>query len=300
MYPIIKFTRYEDLPTEGTFFVLAGNGMFLLKNSGICKCITPISLEEVCISIDPITEEMQQNMEVNLPKIPAKTVWKVKEFFRLVVEKYRAESEINLYYNPETQDYKIHVPDQTVSHGSVNYRRIPTMHLPEMDGYRRVGTIHSHCDFGAFHSGTDVHDEADTDGLHVTFGHNHKDEFTITSSIVINGRRKLIDPLLYLDGIEQKGDFYNLASFSDQEIEQMSEEAEGWLEKVQDFSVSPQNLLHIQNSFAELQKQLMQFTSNSFVDVSKFTLAGSRIDPIEVQANLLPSNLPINTIKDND
>lgn len=39
-----------------------------------------------------------------------------------------------------------------------------------LQGYRIYGTIHSHCDFAAFHSGTDDHDEIGFDGLHITVG----------------------------------------------------------------------------------------------------------------------------------
>ena len=73
-----------------------------------------------------------------------------------------------------------------------------------MEGYLRVGTIHSHCDFGAFHSGTDINDEADFDGLHVTFGHNNRDIFTISASIVVNNIRKSVEPMDFIEGVEKK------------------------------------------------------------------------------------------------
>lgn len=38
------------------------------------------------------------------------------------------------------------------------------------DGYELIGTIHSHCDFAAFHSGVDDADEINFDGLHITVG----------------------------------------------------------------------------------------------------------------------------------
>lgn len=38
------------------------------------------------------------------------------------------------------------------------------------DGYELIGTIHSHCDFAAFHSGVDDADEINFDGLHITIG----------------------------------------------------------------------------------------------------------------------------------
>lgn len=44
------------------------------------------------------------------------------------------------------------------------------------NGYKLYGTIHSHCDFSAFHSGVDDADEKKFDGLHITIGHVKKDQ----------------------------------------------------------------------------------------------------------------------------
>jgi hypothetical protein len=57
-----------------------------------------------------------------------------------------------------------------------------------------VGTIHSHCDFSAFHSGTDEADESTFDGVHLTFGHVNSDKFSIASSIVFNNNRSKLEP----------------------------------------------------------------------------------------------------------
>ena len=94
-----------------------------------------------------------------------------------------------------------------------------------MENFLCVGTIHSHCDFGAFHSGTDIGDEEDFDGLHVTFGHNNLVEFSISATIVVNGNRLQVDPLEVLEGIEPvvgKDGKYKFADFAQELVEEWS------------------------------------------------------------------------------
>jgi hypothetical protein len=127
------------------------------------------------------------------------------------------------------------VPQQSVSHGGVNYRRKGLTFSDEFagTGYVPVGTIHSHCDFQAFHSGTDHGDEISWDGLHITFGHNDKEEFTISASMMMNGRRAKIDPESVLEGITLvKDDFYTLQEQPEQFVEHASAEIDAWMSQI--------------------------------------------------------------------
>jgi hypothetical protein len=118
-------------------------------------------------------------------------------FFREVYNKHQAESAVILLVNSETKDFKpLFVVNYDVSGGSVHYinpvethadprvknlllrEEVSTAHAKVVnlynklfsEGYRIFGTIHSHCDFAAFHSGTDDADEVKQDGLHITVG----------------------------------------------------------------------------------------------------------------------------------
>jgi hypothetical protein len=224
-FPVYVYHKDLDLPKKGTYFVVAGNGIWMHKDTGICQCFIPVENISCLDNLD-----CESKVNVNLPKIPADIVWKVKNFFKLVVQKFGAESEVTLYFNQLLNQYKIHVPEQRVSHGSVKYKRIATSHLEGMEDYLRVGTIHSHCDFEAFHSHTDVQDEDDFDGLHITFGHNDKDEFTISATAVVNGFRAKLDPISVLEGIEEKIDLYSLYSLvAPNDAEDLLKEAESWM-----------------------------------------------------------------------
>jgi hypothetical protein len=233
-YPVYIYTEGLELPKEGIYFVVSGNGLWMHKDTGICKCFVPV---KNISSLDDLNATAE--ISIDLPKIPAQHVWTIKEFFRKVVEVHHSEAEVTLYYNKETRDYKIHVGEQTVTHSSVNYKREGNVHIPGIEDYLKVGTIHSHCDFGAFHSSTDVDDEVEFDGLHVTFGHNNKDVFSISASYVVNGYRTKIDPSDVLEGIEphlgekaafSKDDMFVLLPIENAEF--LSAEAESWMANV--------------------------------------------------------------------
>lgn len=231
MFPVYIYDEQLELPTEGNYFLVSGNGLWLHKDTGIVRAFVPVDNISVLQDLDA-----KGYVQCGLPKLPAEHVWRIKTFFKKVVEKHRSEASTSLYFNKTTGEFRIHVPEQKVSHGGVNYKRQAMSHQPEMEGFLCVGTIHSHCDFGAFHSGTDIGDEEDFDGLHCTFGHNNLDEFSISASIVVNGFRVKVDPLSVLEGIEPAPDFgdgrYRLPSLAPELEEQWSTGLEGWMENV--------------------------------------------------------------------
>ncbi len=191
-YPIIVLNGEEALPETGSYYVVADNGIFFHKNDGILS--TDAKVESIS---DLDSYHPQVLPKFAFSKISAQLVNEIKLFFSNVVKEYRSESCVILFYNAKEQHWVFKVPEQRVSHGGVVYdRKAATTELPI--GYVPVGTIHSHCDFGAFHSGTDIGDEEYWDGLHVTFGHNDCDQFTITACIV---NRTKIEPMDVLEGV---------------------------------------------------------------------------------------------------
>jgi len=228
MFPVYTYKEGLDLPETGNYFLVAGNGLWLHKDTGIVKAFVPVQNISVLQDLDA-----DAFVQCVLPKIPAKHVWRIKTFFKNVVQKHRSEASISLYYNKETKEFKIYVPQQRVSHTSVNYKRQALTHVKGMENFLCVGTIHSHCDFGAFHSGTDIMDEEDFDGLHCTFGHNNLAEFSISATVAVNGNRLQVDPLDVLEGIEpvagQEGK-YRLAELAPElEVEWMTGINEDWM-----------------------------------------------------------------------
>lgn len=226
MFPVHIYEEGKELPKEGTYFLVAGNGLWVHKEMPAYNGFVKVNNISCLVDLN-----VADYLKYKLPKLPVILTWKIQRFFKEVVDKYNAESCVILFYNFEKNCWKVHVPDQKVGHSSVQYVREGATSLPHMDGYLSVGTIHSHCDFGAFHSGTDSADENTFDGFHATFGHNNRCDFSISASFVINGTRFKLNPLDCLEGINKndKDSFYYFAE--NHEIE-WAEELTSWMKLV--------------------------------------------------------------------
>lgn len=229
MYPVYINEEGTKLPTDGEYYVVAGNGIWFRKDTGVFTGFIPVPsvafLEDLDIRGDTI--------KCVLPKIPHELVMKTKKFFVQVFKKYHAEACVVLYYDKETGKCTIKVPRQWNDHTAVRYIRPSFSH--KEDGLA-VGTIHSHCDFGAFHSGTDHIDESTFDGVHITFGDiTNKVGMSISASIVLNGMRCRVDPLVHLEGIladDEKQVYKITQPEGDVDFEAWAAEVDAWMEQV--------------------------------------------------------------------
>lgn len=223
--PVYLYTSDVEFPKQGNYYIVAGNGNFLHKDSGFFQATVPVG----CISVlDDFYDEV---VESRLPKVPGDIVVRVQRFFSTVVQQYHTEAIVVLYFHPETHQFRVHVPPQTTSDVYLRYRR---MRLHHLGGYIPVGTIHSHCDFGAFHSDTDQDDESTFDGLHVTFGNNDRNHITISASVVAHGIRHKIDPLDCLGGIEYVAEehSYHVVHYANLCAAELDAEIEKWMSLV--------------------------------------------------------------------
>lgn len=179
------------IPEDEICYIITKNGPYMKKKLGLIESIAPVKN----ISI---LDELKPYAKMEIPKIPAHFVASTITFFKAVYNLHRSESIVLIFYNEETQDYQIIPPYQKVNSAALDYTK-STLSVP---GYSMIGTIHSHANFGAFHSGTDHKDEESFDGIHITFGNVLDENFSISASIVSNGFRVLVDPVEYLEGIE--------------------------------------------------------------------------------------------------
>lgn len=236
--PVLLYKEGMVLPNEGTYYLIASNGQWIHKDMPTMSGFVPVESVPV---LDEIDSKKIEYVQSKMPKLPAKNTFQIKEFFGKIVEKFNAESVVILFYNADLKKWKLHVPEQTVSHGSISYEKVGMTHLPEMRGYVAVGTIHSHADFTAFHSGTDDKDEFYWDGLHVTFGHNNLEQFSISASIVMNGRRVMVKAEDVLEGLVPiQNEFYELSEESkDGSVwSDSTESLESWVNRVSKFDWS--------------------------------------------------------------
>lgn len=190
----------RELPKNGDYYVIAKNGIWIHKDSKFIK--STVKVNQIGF-LDPIVEPI---IEYNLPKIDLNTFFKAVLFFKKVFKTYKSESVLILTYSEALNKYDLICPEQNVAYMSIDYET----EVAVPDGYVQIGTIHSHCDFNASHSSTDIRDENFFDGIHITVGHVNKSKFSLACSLVASGgkadaARVSKNPLDYIDGIKATG-----------------------------------------------------------------------------------------------
>jgi len=187
MFKVIVNDDNIELPDDDIFYVVGKNGQFIRKNMGLIDALVPVKSISILNNVKPY-------VRMKIPKIPSKVFTRVVSFFKNVYRLHHSEAVVMLYLETDSKKYYIHVPPQKVSGASVEYER--NVSFP---GKTLVGTIHSHSNFGAFHSGTDKDDEKGFDGIHITVGNLGEDMYhSVACSLVSNGFRVKVEPEDYV------------------------------------------------------------------------------------------------------
>jgi hypothetical protein len=148
----------------------------------------PVEYEE--IKEDPALELKCGKMKLSL--------WRtIASFFRRVNKDEKAEAQVRLFYSDVTKEWKAWAFPQEKDTG------MTTKELPDhetfqaqmnevLEGgkYYQWGTCHSHCNMGAFQSGTDKNDEQNSPGIHITIGKIDEKEVDVhvRFTVVIPGK----------------------------------------------------------------------------------------------------------------
>jgi hypothetical protein len=115
---------------------------------------------------------VEETAEYKMPAIPRLIVDKLDEFFRLVDAQHKTESIVILTYDTTKEGpdgWGVLVPEQENTSVHCKYDS-PSIAQLKPDHVMIVGSVHSHPDMPAYASGTDHEDQADFDGLHITYG----------------------------------------------------------------------------------------------------------------------------------
>ena len=192
MFPIYLADRTDMNPKDDICYIVAKNGLFVKKKLGIMESITPVN------DIPTLEYEVTPYVKMRLPKIPKPIFCSIFSLFRKVYELYRTESTALLFYDEKKKKFKVGVPYQKVS-----FTGCEVIKMGSPNGYITIGSVHSHCNFSAFHSGTDIIDEEYIEGLHITIGNVDEDQFSIVASIVSNKKRFKVDPLDFINGVDE-------------------------------------------------------------------------------------------------
>lgn len=115
---------------------------------------------------------VEEVAQYTMPPIPKVIVDKLDEFFRLVDAQHHTESIVILTYDTTKEGsdgWGVLVPEQenTSVHCKYDADSIATL---KPDNVMIVGSVHSHPGMAAYASGTDHADQADFDGIHITYG----------------------------------------------------------------------------------------------------------------------------------
>jgi hypothetical protein len=199
MFPIyLKHQESFSPPPEPTFFLLARNGVYLVKRSPLYEAITQFS------GALPGLATQQPQLRLHLPKLPQTMLEQLVGFFLEVFQRYGTEAMAVLFYSQEG-GFRVGVPWQqvrrlgdgasTAGNYHVRYQR-----YPRPAHCLQLGTIHSHGDQPAMHSCVDAWDEQYVDGLHIVVGDLTAPRPSFSTAFVASGQRFQLPPEMVLAG----------------------------------------------------------------------------------------------------
>lgn len=167
---------------EDVAIVIDGKGHYVFNRNRVWSSLT--SLDK------PIEGANVQGSQIRFfgKKIPHKLIRQAEKFFRDVFRRQHSEAVLVLYNNISTGEWMLDAPEQTPVGLSAPYNQIP-----EIPGWRQAGTIHSHANIGASHSGVDDRDEEYFDGVHITIGNVDSYSMTYSYSLVAHGKRAKVE-----------------------------------------------------------------------------------------------------------
>ena len=149
----------ESLP-QPTTYALARNGLFEVRESDIARIVTQPK------DVMGLVADLTPGVTLHVPKVPYAILEQTVAFFREVCTKSNGTSEafVQIWWNRQDKAYHVHVPEQSVSGGSVNHRsEFDRENQRDEHGasiWLYVMDIHSHgTSMSAFWSGTDDGDE---------------------------------------------------------------------------------------------------------------------------------------------
>lgn len=173
---------WRSLPNSNTpYYITARDGTYLHRKTVLGRGIvrtykTPKKLAAVGFSNGQFIWDATT--------IPANIYAQAVDFFRRVWRTHKTEAEVLITKSIATNEYRLFVPTQRVSHGGVYSIYNPT-HIA--NGWLVVGTFHSHCNFSPYHSSTDESDARDMDGIHGTIGYVDRDTPEMALMVALNG-----------------------------------------------------------------------------------------------------------------
>jgi len=123
-------------------------------------------------------------------RIPLSLWQDIVAFFQKSYAETKSETQVRLFYNPDTQQWRGGPVPQKYGTGMTatdlpNHHRYDELMSGYMQGgFIKFGTVHHHCSAGAFQSGVDHKDEKES-GLHITVGSLGQPKHTIHARVSV-------------------------------------------------------------------------------------------------------------------
>lgn len=166
-------------------------------------------------------DKTKVSAQFNLPKIPQEMVAKLDTFFRAAEDRHGTEAIIILTWDPKiggSEGWGILTPKQENTAGHCDYKPESIVAQKPKSAYV-VGSVHSHPKMSAFASSTDHKDQADFDGLHITYGWQAKNNYATEYHVEL----QVMGQTFYLNPTDV---------FEAMPAAALTPEIEGWLENV--------------------------------------------------------------------
>jgi PRTRC genetic system protein A len=172
----------------GTHYLLTGNGLFLVQDTGLFRATTRLVQAR---NLQPATASLQ----LRIPRVPRQLLEEAYGFFLEVFRRHQGEAFAFILYAPDRAAFSLAVPPQRLTYYDVpgwESRMAMGVHYEAIErppGSVLLGDIHSHGRHPAYFSSTDDHDDLTRNGLHLVMGSLHQAAPDLCASFVTNRTR---------------------------------------------------------------------------------------------------------------
>ncbi len=140
-----------DVPAEGLTkavnYIMTADGTKMVRHTGMGDFVM---IPETV----PGLQKLKLGLNLSIPKIPFHMICQILNFFIAVHEKDKTEASALIFWDQDTKEHFIYIPEQKNSGGLSEFHEDPEVNRLRLDKVP-VMEIHSHHTMGAFWSGTD-------------------------------------------------------------------------------------------------------------------------------------------------
>lgn len=164
-----------------SYTVESNSSVTTKKTRGALYRVISSAIGRVILPVDDVALQLNQKLEsvgtYTMPKLSWRLVEKMDQFFRRVHELHGTEGVVVLTYDPTFLDsenpsdgWNCIAPKQSNTSHECKYEIDEEFMKQKPEDHMICGSVHSHPGMSAYFSGTDHKDQADWDGLHITYG----------------------------------------------------------------------------------------------------------------------------------